>query len=74
MAVRLTKNDRKLLDALVKAKSRAGVAKALNITESSLAVRLWRIRRKIKQAAILKTEIDALVAKNPKIREYVDVK
>jgi hypothetical protein len=73
MAIKLTDADKQLLSQL-SVQDIKGAAKALHQTPGSLEVRLWRIRRKYKQAVAVKTEIDTLRLRNPNLKKYLKTK
>lgn len=70
MVIKLTDADRRLLDQLA-VQDVKGASRALHVKPNTLEVRLWRIRKKYKDACSFKAEIDTLRLRNPGLRKYL---
>ena len=74
MALKLTDADKQILTMLAAHDSIKAAAKQLRLSPGSIEVRLWRIRRKYKNAVQIKNEIDQLKIRNPGLKKYLRVK
>lgn len=74
MALKLTDADKRILQMLAAHDTVKKAAKALHMTPGSIEVRLWRIRRKYKNAVGIKTELDNLKIKNPSLKKYLRIR
>jgi len=74
LTIKLTESDEQILTMLAAHESIKSAAKTLRMSEGSIQVRLWRIRKKYKMALEFKTKIDTFRLRNPGIRKYLKTK
>ena len=74
MALKLTDADRQILTMLAAHDSIKAAAGVLRLSPGAIEVRLWRIRRKYKNAIAVKNELDQLKIRNPSLKKYLRVK